>query len=124
MDQVATFSSCTRSELDLLSFIGTEVAVEAGAVIMTENARSRECFVISSGRARVWRDGHDLGLIGTGEIFGEMSLLAGAPHPATVTAETPVELCVLSPAEFDSLMANAPSVIRKMMRERRRSLLS
>ena len=120
IDEIASFSSCTRTELDLLSFIGAETFVAAGTVIAAEHATGRDCFVISSGRAKTTRGGQDFGSLGPGEFFGELSLLAGAPYPATVTAETPMELFVLSPAEFDSLLANAPSVVRKMLRERRR----
>jgi len=119
MDKVASFSSCTRTELDLLSFIGTEVSFEPGAVIVAENATGRECFVIAAGSAKVWRNGEYIGLLGPGQFFGEMSLLTGAAHNVTVTADTPLELLVLSPAEFDSLMVNAPTVVRKMLRERR-----
>ena len=120
LDGVATFSSCTRTELDLLSFIGTEASIEPGTVIMEEGAVSRECFVITNGRARAWRSGESLGGFGPGEFFGELSLMTGATHPFTVTAETPMELIVLSPAEFDALLARAPSVVRKMLRERPR----
>ncbi len=120
LDEIASFSSCTRTELDLLSFIATETFVSSGTVVTVENTTGRECFVISSGSAKVTRDGEDLGMIGAGEFFGELSLLAGSAYPTTVTAETPMELYVLSPAEFDSLLANAPTIVRKMLRERRR----
>jgi|SRR6266498_2373363 len=119
LDRVATFSSCTRSELDLLSFIATETLVEPGAVIIEEGTLGREAYVIASGRANVTCGGEIIGALGPGEFFGEMSLLAGAPRFATVTAETAMELMVLSPAEFQSLLTHAPSVLRKMMRERR-----
>jgi len=120
LDGIATFSSCTRTELDLLSFIGTELSVEPGTVVMEEGAVSRECFVIQAGRAAAWRSGESMGTFGTGEFFGELSLMTGATHPFTVTAETPMELFVLTPAEFDALLARAPSVVRKMLRERPR----
>lgn len=122
LENAASFASCTRTELDLLSFIGTEVGVAPGIVVMEQHAMSRDCLVISAGRARIERDGECLGSMGPGEFFGELSLLTGATHPYTVTAETEMELFVLSPADFDSLLANAPSVVRKMLRERRRGV--
>ena len=120
LDGIASFSSCTRSELDLLSFIATEQVLDAGRVITVENAVSRDCFVIVNGRVRIERAGEPLGVLGPGEFVGELSLLTGVPQVVTVIAETAVELLVLSPAEFDSLLANAPSVVRKMLRERKR----
>lgn len=119
IDEVASFSSCTRTELDLLSSIGKPLTVSEGTVVVTENALGRECFVITAGRAEVTRHGEFVGRLGAGEFFGEMSLLTGASYPATVTAATDLELMVFSPFEFDALLANAPSVVRKMLRMRR-----
>jgi len=119
LDKVGTFASCTRSEMDLLTFIAEEIAVERGTVIVEEGGTGREAYVISSGQASVTRREECIGTLSPGEFFGEMSLLAGAPRLATVTADTPMVLLVLAPAAFDSLLANAPSVLRKMMRERR-----
>ena len=119
VDKVGSFASCTRSEMDLLSFIAEEIAVDRGTTIVSEGDGGRDAYVISSGQASVTRDGECLGTLSPGEFFGEMSLLAGAQRLATVTADTPMVLLVLAPAAFDSLLANAPTVLRKMMRERR-----
>ena len=121
LDEVALFSSCTRTELGLLGSITTAISVRPGTVVMTEDGPGRECFVIAGGRARATRDGETVAVLGPGEFFGEMSLLVGAPRAFTVVAETPMELYVISPAEFDSLLATAPSIVRKMLRERRRA---
>ena len=120
LDEVASFSSCTRTELDLLSFIAVESVVASGCVVLEEGALGRKCYVIASGRAKVWRDGDVVAELGPGQFFGEMSLLAGAPYTETVTAQTTLELFVVSPAEFDELLTRAPSIVRKMLRERPR----
>ena len=120
MDEVVSFSSCTRTELDLLSFIADETMIASGCVVIEEGASSRKCFVIASGRAKVWRNGDVVAELGPGQFFGEMSLLAGAPNAETVTAQTTLELFVISPAEFDALLTRAPSIVRKMLRERPR----
>ncbi|MFY9588009.1 MAG: cyclic nucleotide-binding domain-containing protein [Actinomycetota bacterium] len=120
LDEIATFSSCTRTELDLLSFIADESIVASGCVVIEEGVSRRKCFVIASGRAKVWRDGEVVTELGQGQFFGEMSLLAGAPYTETVTAQSTLELFVVSPAEFDSLLTRAPSIVRKMLRERPR----
>ncbi|MCI0635380.1 MAG: cyclic nucleotide-binding domain-containing protein [Actinobacteria bacterium] len=120
LDEVAPFSSLTRTELDLLSFIAEDSMVGRGCLVIEEGASGRKCFVIGNGRAKVWRDGEVVAELGPGQFFGEMSLLAGAPYSTTVTAETTLELFVVSPAEFDSLLSRAPSIVRKMLRERPR----
>lgn len=120
LDEVAAFSSLTRTELDLLSFIADDALVARGSVVIEEGASGRKCFVIAEGRVKVWREGEIVAELGPGQFFGKMALLAGAPYPATVTAETTLELFVISPAEFDSLLSRAPSIVRKMLRERPR----
>jgi CRP/FNR family cyclic AMP-dependent transcriptional regulator len=120
LDEVASFSSCTRTELDLLSFIADEAMIGSGCVVTEEGVSGRKCFVIASGRAKVWRNGEVVAELGPGQFFGEMSLLAGVPYAETVTAQTTLELLVVSPAEFDSLLTRAPSIVRKMLRERPR----
>jgi CRP-like cAMP-binding protein len=120
LDEVGAFSSLTRTELDLLSFIAEDGIIGRGCVVIEEGASGRKCFVVAKGRAKVWRDGEVVAELGPGQFFGEMSLLAGAPYTATVTAETTLELFVVSPAEFDMLLSRAPSIVRKMLRERPR----
>ena len=121
LDEVVSFSSCTRTELDLLSFIADESIVARGCVVIEEGAAGRKCYVIQSGRAKVWRDGEVIAELGPGQFFGEMALLAGVPYGETVTADATLELFVVSPAEFDSLLSRAPSIVRKMLRERPRA---
>ena len=53
--------------------------------------------------------------IGPGGFFGEMALLDGGPRVATVTAKTDMRLLSLSRGEFTTLLADVPSVSRKML---------
>ena len=53
--------------------------------------------------------------IGPGGFFGEMALLDGGPGVATVTAKTDMRLLSLSRGEFTTLLADVPSVSRKML---------
>lgn len=76
--------------------------------------------MIAEGRARIERAGEILGELGPGEFIGELSLLTGVPQVASVIAETAMEVLMLSSAELDSLLAKAPTVVRKMLRERKR----
>lgn len=120
VEEIASFTSCTRTELSLLSFIGAEMAAPAGTVVVSQNEPGREAYVITKGRAVVLCEGEPVGTLGQGEFFSEMSLLTGSVHPTTVIAETDMELIVLTPGDFDSLLANAPSVVRKMIRPTRK----
>src|SRR5688572_32010639 len=112
---VMLFSSCSRKELDAIATLASEVEVGAGAVLAREGETGREFYVILDGKARVSIDGKDVAMLGPGEFFGEMSLLDQGPRVATVVAETPMELAVLDPREFTSLVEEHPGVARKVL---------
>jgi len=54
--------------------------------------------------------------MGPGDFFGEMSLLDQGPRSATVTAETEMELLVLTSRGFWSLIRDVPVVAPRIMR--------
>jgi CRP-like cAMP-binding protein len=110
------FSTCTKRELNQIRSITAEVHIRPGEVLAREGTPGREAYVIVDGTARVTLRGRTLATLVPGDFFGEMSLLENAPRSATVTAETPMRVLVLGPAEFDTLISVAPSVSRTMLR--------
>ncbi|MGF1562663.1 MAG: cyclic nucleotide-binding domain-containing protein [Geminicoccaceae bacterium] len=72
---------------------------QAGSLIIEEGTRTGRLFVLRSGRLEISRDGVRVALENTpGSVFGEMSLLLGRPHTASVRALAPSELVVLEDA--------------------------
>ena len=53
--------------------------------------------------------------LGAGDFLGEMSLIAGTPRSATVTAEADMVVEILNRREFSSLLDQSPTVARKVM---------
>jgi CRP-like cAMP-binding protein len=51
-----------------------------------------------------------VGLIQSGECLGEMSLLTGAVHSATATAQTPVKTAVLGHEDLTELIRLRPDI--------------
>ncbi|MFM8893058.1 MAG: cyclic nucleotide-binding domain-containing protein [Planctomycetia bacterium] len=93
------------------------LAVPAGDVVVAHGAVDDEISFFSSGRLTV-RDGSgkDLGGIGAGEFFGEMSPLYRQPRSATVRAEVPCDLLVLDGAAFRRILGDFPSFEAEMRR--------
>lgn len=110
LGQLPLFASCTPAELHRITALTTGVLVPAGKVLCTEGAVGREFFVVESGEASVTVDGKEIAQLGAGSFFGEIALLAHQPRTATVTATTPMQVLVLTPAEFHQLVRLAPSV--------------
>lgn len=113
---VALFGRCTRKELARLAALSDEVEVPAGKVMTREGEPGREFFVILEGRAKVSRRGRRIATLERGAFFGEMALLDQGPRSATVEAESPMTLLVLSDRNFFALVEELPSVTRGILR--------
>lgn len=113
---VMLFSGCDKKELGAIASLATEVEVGGGTVLAREGEIGREFYVILDGKARVTIGDKEVATLGPGEFFGEMSLLDQGPRVATVVAETPMELVVLDPREFTSLVEQHPGVARKVLK--------
>ena len=71
------------------------------------------CIVVT-GTVEVSRDGRALRQLGSGDYFGEISLIDGRPRSATVMAVDDVVVLRLSSMDFDSLL-NVPQVARVVL---------
>ncbi len=78
----------------------------AGERLTTEGSYSGRLYLLEAGRLTVSREGVDIAHIEEPwAIVGEMAVLLGTPHSATVTAETPVRVRVIDEA-LDVLSQN------------------
>lgn len=116
LKNVWLFSACTNKELNLIAQLADEVDVPKGAVLTQEGKPGRECFVVADGNAKCAIKGKRVATYGSGEIFGEMSLLDQGPRSATITAETPMKLYVLDARSFATLLDQVPPVARKILK--------
>ena len=110
LHRIPLFSAFDRRELKRVSMLADEVEVPAGRCLMAQGDRGAEMFVIESGQVRVERDGRRINTLGPGDFFGEIALLDGGPRTATVTADEPCRLLVLTHREFHALMDEFPKV--------------
>ena len=71
---------------------------------------------IVDGKVEITRKGRKVAMRGRGEFVGEIALLEQTPRTATVTANTPLRVFVLTDRVFRSLLDESPSVERKVLR--------
>ena len=112
---VPLFETCSMAELRAIAALGTQTHVRSGEVLTTQGKRGSEFFLVIAGRASCEIDGDIVAELGPGEFFGELALLTGAPRAATVTAESELEVLVLSRREFRTLLAESHRVTMKML---------
>jgi CRP/FNR family cyclic AMP-dependent transcriptional regulator len=68
----------------------------AGETLIDAGEAGGELYVLQSGRLKVIRDGVEIATIAEpGALIGEMSVLLGVDHSATVRAATPAEVRVI-----------------------------
>ena len=113
--RVPLFSGCTSDELRQVTHLMTEVDVEAGHVLVREGAGTPEFFIIGEGTASVTRHGKQIGSVGPGDFFGEISIIDGGPRTATVTATSPMRINVATHREFVGLLDSVPEIARNLL---------
>ena len=78
---------------------------------------AREFAVIADGEVAVTdAAGHEVAVLGPGEIVGELGLLRNDTTGAAVTTLTPVVAYVGNPREFASLLGVAPAIDHRVTR--------
>jgi CRP/FNR family transcriptional regulator len=78
-------------------------------------------FIVASGSVKVVLPSDEgaepaiVAVLGAGEFFGELAILDGAPHSATIVAIEPTETLVLHRDAFLALIDNEPELRRALL---------
>ena len=112
---VPMFAACTKKELQAVARLSTEREVPAGKELTREGQPGREFVIVLEGTAVATRRGRKLATLGPGDYFGEIALLDPGERTATVTADTPMTLAVVTWGEFDQMLVDVPALGHKIM---------
>lgn len=109
--ETPVFEGLSRRERAVAKRLGTTVVLLDGREVATQGDPGRQFGVVLSGQLRVVRDGREITRLREGDIFGEISLLAGprARQTATVEAMGTTEVLILSRSEFQEMCDLVPS---------------
>jgi CRP/FNR family transcriptional regulator, cyclic AMP receptor protein len=102
-------------EREALHGLGVRRSFRRGAVLMFQNEPDGRVILLLAGRVKVARvdpDGHEilLSIRDPGDVLGELALIDGLPHIATVTALEPVEALVTVAQAFRHHLETTPRV--------------
>ncbi|MES1247256.1 MAG: cyclic nucleotide-binding domain-containing protein [Actinomycetota bacterium] len=108
LKQVPLFSELSRSELQLVASVADELDVPAGTALTLEGQTGREFFVLVEGVATVEEDGKVVRTLARGDFIGEIALLTRGKRTATVKAEVPARVLILTDRAFRQLAQTIP----------------
>ena len=98
------------------------VYAQPGDILCQEGAPGDHLYMIVDGKAEVFRGEKLINTMGSGEVFGEVSLLTGEPRSATVIAQTPMELYQLHQEHFNHVLSWSPHLAWALSRSLARRL--
>jgi CRP/FNR family transcriptional regulator, cyclic AMP receptor protein len=116
LKRTALFAGCTRAELIEVALSADEREAPEGERLTEEGRRGREFFVLVEGSVVVERGGRKLADLGPGDWFGEIAILTFKPRTATVTANSPVRLLVISDRTFRRVVETTPRIALTVLR--------
>jgi CRP/FNR family transcriptional regulator, cyclic AMP receptor protein len=113
--EIPIFEGCTQRQLRHVAKIARVFDVAASTILARAGEPGDEFFLIIDGSVRVEVSSEEFVLLHPGEFFGEMSILDGGPRSATVTADTPVRLLVISRRQFSTLLMDVPGLTQNLL---------
>lgn len=115
MKRVPLFSQCSRRELAEVAAVADEIDLRAGKELTRQGRPGREFFVLVEGEADVQQNGRKIATLKGGDFFGEIALVSSKPRTATVVANTPVRVLVLTDRSFKRVLERSPSIQLKVL---------
>jgi CRP-like cAMP-binding protein len=114
---VPFFSALSDRELKRVADLAREERYAAGEDIVAEGHSSGPLFVLTEGDATLVVGGAEVGKLGPGDFFGEMSLLDQQPRSATIRAVSEVRAFAVSPWDFLGLLERNWELSHKLLVE-------
>lgn len=95
-------------------------AYQAGEKLFEEGQSGKAVFIIKSGKVELTRQTQDgfrkLGILGPGQMFGEMALLEQMNRTATATVVEDGEIYLLYTASLEALIRHHPRIGVRLLR--------
>lgn len=108
--RVPLFSQLSREQLAFVASRIDEVEVPAGKTLVTQGSSSYSLHVIVAGTVEVIVDGKTRRTIEPGGFFGEISMFERRNATATVKATGPLQLLIMSLAQFRDAIKGDPEL--------------
>ena len=113
LKNIPLFSCLTDSELTAIEKVAVKKTFPKNTILLSEGDSTDALYVICEGKVKVTIDDNEgkeliLSILGTGEYFGEMSLLDDEPRSASVTTKETTQLLIISKNDFMGFFSSNP----------------
>mgnify|MGYP001388529250 FL=1 len=110
-------ASATPQELETLCRLTTRIDVKKGSILMHQGAFGNEVLLLVHGQLIIEKDGKLIASIAPGAVVGERAVILNEPRDATVRAAFDATILAMSRSEFNTLLAECPSIARNILEE-------
>ncbi len=119
--RVPLFEVLTPIQAQQVASVVIKKRYKRGECVVEEGKTTDALYMMLSGRARVLMTDHKgneviLATLRTGDYVGEMSLIDGEPHSASVTTEVQTDVLILGRADFLRCVGENAAVSLSLMR--------
>lgn len=119
--RVPLFSTLDKKELQLIAESCQERSYPAGTTLFSQGDAGVGLYVLENGSVRLLqannpdRAEEEIGVVGSGQMLGEMALLDDMPRSASAIAVGDVNAVLLPVWEFRSILRNHPDIAVKLL---------
>jgi CRP-like cAMP-binding protein len=123
---IPLFSSLSEEQRHAIASVAGERTLDSGETLTDEGSFGHCLFAIEEGTADVQRDGTTIRTVGTGDVVGEIAVLAAGRRSATIVATSTLHVITLFKRDVWALERDAPEAatkLRELLEQRTASAL-
>lgn len=109
--RLPSLAAVRRRDLASVAPLVEDLGVRAGTVLVHEGELCHEVVLVLEGEARVTVDGRPVGIVGPGDVVGDVAVRDQVSHATTVTAATDLHVLVAGPESYRTFVHH-PVVVR------------
>ena len=114
LKSIPLFGSLSKSERQRVAACTDEIDLTEGKVLVHQGEFAYEFFVIEEGTAEVLRNDQHVADLHPGDFLGEMGAVSKAPRNATVVAQSPMRVAVMTARDLRRIDAEMPDVAQQI----------
>lgn len=115
VQSIPLFAGLRKKDITALARGAREEWFEAETRIVTQGEAGDSAYVLTDGKAAVFRNGRRVAELVPGAVFGEMSLLDGGERSATVVMKSRGSVLRIDRGAFESTLDASSSAARMIL---------